>query len=169
MDIVTDIKRPIALYMDDVETLVAFCNTNKDSRKMCSTYDFWKSQFEQYDLPLNERPTTTEEWIDLYKTTFDIVNKVNLILSKYTVVKTTKNFHLIDFVPYFDQIDKTNELTRSVNFLGILKDKSTVYVFFKPWVDEASLISIKTSISEAKHILYDLIKDNMITNNMITK
>lgn len=44
----------ISLAIDDIPTLINFCNSNKDTRKLCSTRSFWEKQFNKYRLPLKK-------------------------------------------------------------------------------------------------------------------
>ena len=74
-----DIREPISFFIDDINSLINYCSIDKEGRTLCSKRSFWKSQFDKFNLPLNEDVyySNAYEWIQLLIKTKAIMNFIN--------------------------------------------------------------------------------------------
>ena len=60
-----DIKLTIFKHINDIISMISFCNVDKNTRKLCSTKSFWNYEFNKYNLTMtNISYTETQEWIN---------------------------------------------------------------------------------------------------------
>ena len=154
---INDIKHPVTLYIEDVKSLTAFCNTNQESRKMCSTYDFWKSQFEQYHLPITSMPNNVDDWIKLYAKTHQIMIDTDHIIKDQLTLKT---IHDNISLNQFADID-VPPANQPINYVNIVKyGKSILIGFSYQWPH--MITSTIVSEDKARKVLYQWLFNNIV-------
>ncbi len=66
MNLPEDTLNEILKHIDDLPTLIYYCNTNKKLLKLCSSEDFWAYKLNQYQLPMPTINMTLSMWFKLY-------------------------------------------------------------------------------------------------------
>jgi hypothetical protein len=66
MNLPEDTLNEILKHIDDLPTLIYYCNTNKKLLKLCSSEDFWAYKLEQYQLPMPSINMSLSMWFKLY-------------------------------------------------------------------------------------------------------
>ena len=56
----------LILYESDINTIIQYCSTGKYNT-LCNNAHFWKSIFKRDHIKLLSNPTTTNDWIAMYK------------------------------------------------------------------------------------------------------
>ena len=70
-----DIRISIFEQIDDVKTLISFCNVDKENRQLCSTRAFWVKQFNKYNLLLlNINYIESRDWMEEFLTRYYVKN-----------------------------------------------------------------------------------------------
>lgn len=54
------------LYHSDIPTYTELCNSSNIIKNLCDN-NMWQRKFNQYNIPVNENPTTFKDWVNLYK------------------------------------------------------------------------------------------------------
>lgn len=67
------------LLNSDINTIKSYC-LSKKYLKICNDYSFWKLIFNRDNLPILEKGKNTNEWINIYNKTFNVIKEINLIL-----------------------------------------------------------------------------------------
>lgn len=64
-----DLYFSIALCIDDMNTLMSFCDSNKTANHVCSTKHFWKELFDHYHLPFSShfQYNHVDDWLRLFQ------------------------------------------------------------------------------------------------------
>ena len=72
MNLPQDTLNEIMKHIDDLPTLMFYCNINKETLKLCSSKNFWQFKLEPYDLPMPKNKLSLSQWFKLYSFIMDI-------------------------------------------------------------------------------------------------
>jgi len=103
-----DIMNEIVYYINDIDTIINICMTNKKLKEKCDQFQFWNPilKYHQIDLPVKNFNTSCE-WIKYIKKQMYINNRINEMILK-------------DDRKYFCNIDEINKPYTKVNDQKIL-------------------------------------------------
>ena len=102
-----DIHYNISSDLADTLSLINYCSTDSNARRLCSTRSFWENQFNRFNLPLDEDVyyTNTYDWIQLLLKTQYVMDKLNQLPSKmgYKTVLLNINVLLDDIINMIEE------------------------------------------------------------------
>ena len=76
-----DVHYNISSAIEDVLSLINYCSTDSNARRLCSTRSFWENQFNRFNLPLAEDVYYTDayDWIQLLLKTKHVMEELHLL------------------------------------------------------------------------------------------
>lgn len=167
-----DVINYIYSNVNDIDTIINICTTNKAARIMCSNKVFWNPILIANDLHLPQiEYKTAQEWIQYIQKEVKIKEKINNILNimdKYikrfkSNIKNENNIlnifnkHKNILHDYHGNVRPPTDVT--LIFYSSDKDKNKYYaevIYYDNYV------TYKININQLKEILYDLISKKYI-------
>src|SRR5205085_6166536 len=148
----SDIKTYIYKNISDIDTLVNACSTDTRIRDECAKFSFWKPIFEQYSLPLPNKPyNTAKEWIDEYTITRESKELTDKIINYINSDNKQVYLYPIDLkMTYNDIITPINRFSfniikdRIVSHLDVIKQDNNFEIFIYDYPDQNSVRYIMT-------------------------
>jgi hypothetical protein len=132
------------LYHSDINTYINLCNSSNIIKNLCNN-NMWQEKFDQYNIPVNENPTTFKDWVKLYKNSnhyislYDKADKyikwnvypietTNIILEKSllesTLIMLLKKVGAINI---YNSVDKKLK-DKLLNIIRVYVDKNYSYI-----------------------------------------
>lgn len=82
-----DIHYTIGSAIEDVFSLINYCSTNNNARRLCGTRAFWENQFNRFNLPLEEDVYYTDsyQWVQLLLKTKYVMDQLNTLNQLFNI------------------------------------------------------------------------------------
>lgn len=171
-----DIINYIYNNVNDIDTIINICTTNKSARNMCSNRSFWERIMITNNLPLPQvEYNTAKEWIYYIQKEIKMKEKINNIINKikngsvkfYSGIQNNYfisgifNKHDKIVMDYIDNNKPAEKIT--LKFSSSSKDNNRYYVYV---TYRDYYFTYKINTEQLKTILYDLLSKNIIHDIM---